>query len=98
MEVIGLTGYLISTAAYFVYLFLLIAAKNNTFSGKLLFSSAVITLLGSALASAQIYLHMSLKDVLIVENVKYIFMVTISILYTPKYLFIARCKAEFATY
>ena len=72
METLGITGYLISAAAFFIFVLLLLAAKINTFAGKLIFSVSFL-ILSSSLASAwQIKFSMPLKFVLVIENLKYL--------------------------
>ena len=72
METLGITGYLLSAAAFFIFVLLLLAAKINTFAGKLILSVSFL-ILSSSLASAwQINFSMPLKFVLAIENLKYL--------------------------
>ena len=79
MDVIGLSGYLLASIAFFVFILLLIAARNSTYSGRLLFGAVVMTLMASSLASWQIYDGASLKYTLLVENAKYFLWLVLTI-------------------
>lgn len=70
MEIVGISGYILATVAYFIFVLLLIAAKNTTFSGRIIFFSALFMFSGALIAVAQTYYVFSLKYVLIFENVK----------------------------
>ncbi len=72
METIGITGYLIAGAAFFIFVLLLLAAKISSFAGKLIFSVSVFTLLASLSSAWQIAYGTPLKLILAIENVKYL--------------------------
>lgn len=77
MEILGITGYLLAGAAFFIFLLLLVAAKVNTFAGKLILTVSLL-ILSSSLASAwQIKFSMPLKLVLVIENIKYLVMASL---------------------
>lgn len=70
MELLGLVGYSIAALTYFLYVLLLLAARNNTLQGKLALSAALIMSLSSLYAAGQIEFHLDLKFVLFAEIFK----------------------------
>jgi putative PEP-CTERM system histidine kinase len=70
LETIGISGYLLATCAYLVFILLLIAARNNTLPGKLVLIGSVLILASSITAALQIYQAFSLQWVLLIETFK----------------------------
>ena len=70
MAFVGISGYLLSTCAYLVFILLLLAARNNTFSGKLVLVGSFLILTSSATAALQIDQAFSLQWVLLIETFK----------------------------
>ncbi len=71
MELLGISGYLIAACAFFIFMLLLLAAKISTLAGKLILLSTMMTMLASFFSALQIYSGLSLKLILLVENIKY---------------------------
>ena len=70
MTLIGVSGYLLASCAYFVFILLLLAARNKTLPGRLIFVGSVLTLISSLFATLQIHQGFSLQTVLLLENLK----------------------------
>jgi len=70
MAFAGISGYLLATCAYLVFILLLLAARNNTLSGKLVLIGSVLILASSATAALQIDQAFSLQWVLLIETFK----------------------------
>ncbi|RHW76449.1 XrtA/PEP-CTERM system histidine kinase PrsK [Colwellia sp. RSH04] len=70
MEVIGSTGFLISAFAYFIFILLILAARNHTLTGKLLFISSTLLFASSLTAALQSKQGFSLMVVLSLETFK----------------------------
>jgi len=68
MEVIGISGYLLSACAYLIFILLLLAARNNTLTGRLLLLAAVLILFSSLTAALQPKMGFSLLMVLAIET------------------------------
>ena len=95
MDVIGFVGYLLASSAFFLFILLLIAAKNTTFSGNLLFIAVTVTCFASGLAGWQVYSGASLKYTLVVENIKYFIWLMLTI---STYFGVFSFNAFFKTY
>lgn len=70
MALAGISGYLLATCAYVVFILLLLAARNNTLSGRLVLIGSVLILASSITAALQIDQSFSLRWVLLIETVK----------------------------
>jgi putative PEP-CTERM system histidine kinase len=70
MEVIGTSGYLLSTCAYLVFILLLLAAGNKTLPGRLILLTAILTFSSSIAAAFHSVGYSSLIIVLAIETVK----------------------------
>ncbi|MDX2367684.1 MAG: PEP-CTERM system histidine kinase PrsK [Colwellia sp.] len=70
MALAGILGYLLATCAYLVFILLLLAARNNTLSGKLVLIGSVLILASSVTAALQIDQAFSLQWVLLIETFK----------------------------
>ncbi|WP_114327593.1 XrtA/PEP-CTERM system histidine kinase PrsK [Candidatus Colwellia aromaticivorans] len=70
MALAGISGYLLATCAYLVFILLLFAARNNTLSGKLVLIGSVLILASSVTAALQIDQAFSLQWVLLIETFK----------------------------
>jgi len=70
MALIGISGYLLAGCAYLVFILLLLAARNNTLSGRLVLLGSVFVLASSAAAAIQIEQGFSLQIVLLIETFK----------------------------
>lgn len=77
MEIIGLAGFATASFAYFLFILLILAARPESFAGKLVFLSGGFTLFTSLLAGWQIYQSSTLKIVLVFENLKYLMFMTL---------------------
>jgi len=73
MELIGVSGYVLATLAYIVFILLLLAARNKTLSGRLVLLSSLFVLSSSVAGALQIYQGFSLKYVLVFETFKLAF-------------------------
>lgn len=72
MSLVGLIGYIVSSFAFFIFILLLLAAKNNTLAGRLVLIASVITMVANSLAAFQLEYLFSLRIVLIFESIKLI--------------------------
>lgn len=70
MEVIGSSGYLLSACAYLVFILLLLAARNQTLTGRLLLLASVLVFASSITAALQPKQGFSLLLVLAIETIK----------------------------
>lgn len=70
METIGLLGYLFAGFAYFIFILLLLAARNKTLSGRLILVSSLIIIFSSFFSILQIDRGVSLQNVLAFETIK----------------------------
>ena len=70
MALIGISGYLLAGCAYLVFILLLLAARNNTLSGRLVLLGSVFVLASSVAAAIQIEQGFSLQLVLLIETFK----------------------------
>ncbi len=70
MAIIGISGYLLAGCAYLVFILLLLAARNNTLSGRLVLLGSVLVLASSVAAVIQIDQGFSLQAVLFIETFK----------------------------
>ena len=73
MEMLGLSGYILASFAYFVFVLLLLAARNSTLSGRLILLGSIITLISFVVGAFQLEHHFSLKTIFIFENIKLAF-------------------------
>jgi len=70
MELVGLSGYAFAAFAYLVFILLLLAARNNTLSGRLVLLGSMLTLASSVLSFFQLEQGYSLKIPLAFEALK----------------------------
>mgnify|MGYP000499697300 CR=1 FL=1 len=70
MALIGISGYLLAGCAYLVFILLLLAARNNTLSGRLVLLGSVFVLASSVAAAIQIEQGFSLHTVLLIDTFK----------------------------
>jgi len=70
MDLVGLAGYIVASLAFFVFILLLLAARNKTVTGRLVLFASSFTLLSTSLAAVQIEQHFTLKLVLFFEAIK----------------------------
>ena len=70
METIGLLGYLLAGFAYFIFILLLLAARNKTLSGRLILFSSLLIIFSSFFSILQIDSGISLQNVLGFETIK----------------------------
>jgi len=70
MEVIGISGYLLSTCAYIVFILLLLAARNKTIAGRLVLLAAFLVFCSSFAAALQPKMGFSLLIVLAIDTVE----------------------------
>jgi len=70
MTVIGVSGYLLASCAYLVFILLLLAARNKTLPGRLVLVGSLLVFASSVVSALQIDQGFSLQTVLLVENFK----------------------------
>ena len=70
MELLGLSGYILAGGAYFIFILLIVAARNQTLSGRFVLFSSILVLSSSALSALQIKQGLSLHFILVLENIK----------------------------
>ena len=70
MEWVGISGYILSAFSYCIFILLLIAARNNTLSGRLVLLTSVIIFSSSVVSAIQIDKGLSLQLVLGLETIK----------------------------
>lgn len=70
MEVIGTSGYFLSTCAYLIFILLLLAAGNKTLPGRLILLTGVLTFASSLTAAFHSIGAYSLIFVLVIETFK----------------------------
>lgn len=70
MELFGLFGYSLASITIFIFILLLLAARNNTLAGRLVLSASIVGLAASILGAFQIKHHFSLHNVLLLEDIK----------------------------
>jgi len=73
LELFGLSGYILASFAYFVFVLLLFAARNRTLLGRLVLLGSLTSLASFTLGSFQLEQHFSLRNVFIFENIKLLF-------------------------
>ena len=70
MTLIGVSGYLLASCAYLVFILLLLAARNKTLPGRLVLVGSILVFASSVAAALQIDQSFSLQTVFLIENVK----------------------------
>ncbi len=70
MEWVGVSGYILSACAYFIFVLLLFAARNKTLSGRLILITCLLILASSSVSVLQIERGLSLQLVLAIETIK----------------------------
>jgi len=70
MEFIGISGYALSACAYLIFILLLLAARNNTLTGRIVLLAAISVFFSSLTAAIQPLMGFSLLIVLAVETFK----------------------------
>ncbi len=70
MEMIGSSGYFLSACAYFIFILLLLAARNHTLTGRLILLSSILVFSSSLVAALQPKQGFSLMVVLLVDTIK----------------------------
>ena len=70
MEWVGISGYMLSVCAYLIFVLLLIAARNQTLSGRMLLLTGILIFSSSFVSVLQIDQGLSLQLVLGIETVK----------------------------
>ena len=73
MELLGLSGYILASFAYFIFVLLLFAARNRTLLGRLVLLGSLASLVSFTLGAFQLTQHFSLTNILIFENFKLLF-------------------------
>jgi len=73
MELLGLSGYIFASFAYFIFVLLLFAARNRTLLGRLVLLGSLTSLASFTLGAFQLEQHFSLKNIFIFENFKLLF-------------------------
>lgn len=73
LELLGLSGYILASFAYFIFVLLLFAARNHTLLGRLVLLGSLSSLASFTLASFQLEQHFSLRNVFIFEDFKLLF-------------------------
>ena len=74
MELLGFFSYIMASLAYFAFILLLLAARNNTLSGRLVLSASIISLIALLLNALQLQQHFSMKILFLAENIKILFL------------------------
>ncbi|MEW6983637.1 XrtA/PEP-CTERM system histidine kinase PrsK [Colwelliaceae bacterium 6471] len=70
MHTFGFFSYIFASFSYFVFVLLLLAARNNTFAGRLVLFSSLLTFISFSVGAAQLNQLFSLKYVLVLETCK----------------------------
>jgi putative PEP-CTERM system histidine kinase len=70
MELVGISGFVLAALAYFVFILLLLAARNKTLAGRLVLLASFLVIGSSIVAALQIEKDFSLKYVLAIETFK----------------------------
>ena len=70
MEFVGIVGFSVAAFAYLIFLLLLSVIREKSFVAKMIVGCSAVTFVGVVLASVQIYFGVSLKVVLLAENIK----------------------------
>jgi len=70
MDSLGLYGYSLASAAYFVFALLIFAARNNTTLARWVLISALITVVANAVAALQIKIGFSLQWAMLADGFK----------------------------
>jgi putative PEP-CTERM system histidine kinase len=70
MTLIGVSGYLLASCAYLIFILLLLAARNKTLPGRLVLVGSILVFVSSVVATLQIDQGFSLQIVLLIENFK----------------------------
>jgi putative PEP-CTERM system histidine kinase len=70
MDSLGLFGYSLASAAYFVFALLIFAARNNTTLARWVIVSTLVTVAANAVAAAQIQLGFSLQWAMFADGFK----------------------------
>lgn len=73
MELLGLSGYIFASIAYFLFILLLLAARNRTVSGALVLLGSLVTLASFTAGAFQLEQHFSIKIIFVLENIKFLF-------------------------
>lgn len=73
MELVGIVGYGISSFAFIVLCLLLIASRNKTLPGRLMFTASLLTAITSAASAFQLSHNLSLKSVLVFQSIQLFF-------------------------
>lgn len=70
MELLSVVGYIVASLSYFIFILLLLAARNNSFAGKLVLAGSVVTMLSFTMGALQLEHQFSLSVVLLFETLK----------------------------
>ncbi len=70
LELLGFLGYVAASFAYFIFILLLLAARNKTLAGRLVLLASLCTLLSFAGGSLQFKYHFSLQVIFGFETLK----------------------------
>ncbi len=70
MTLIGVSGYLLASCAYLIFILLLLAARNRTLPGRLVLMGSTLVFASSMIAVLQIDQGFSLQVVFLIENFK----------------------------
>ncbi len=70
MTLVGFLGYIFSSFALLIFILLLLAARNNTFSGRLVLFGTIVTLGANVLSALQLQSYINLQIVLVFEAIK----------------------------
>ena len=70
MDSLGLFGYSLASAAYFVFALLIFAARNNTTLARWVLISALITVIANVVAALQIQIGFSLQWAMLADGFK----------------------------
>lgn len=73
MELLGLSGYIIASFAFFIFILLLFAARNQTLAGQLVLAASIASLAAFTTGALQFNYHFSLKIIFAFENLKLFF-------------------------
>lgn len=73
MELLGFLGYIAASFAYFIFILLLLAARNKTLAGRLVLFASLFSLLSFIGGALQLQYHFSLLFVLAFELLKIAF-------------------------
>ncbi|NMP30547.1 PEP-CTERM system histidine kinase PrsK [Thalassotalea sp. M1531] len=79
MELIGIAGYSVAAVAYLIFLLLLTVIRNKSFVALMIMFSCAVIIVGVASAAIQVYFGLTLKYVLLAENIKLILLILLLI-------------------